>query len=558
MLESVEIEISVKAINSLSFLALYIPVCLVAFKRLPIMGLRPGAKQMAIGMLVAQVVAIVLAVRVEPSSAYMRNLLNYHGERDILSTLASTQLALAGGVALTTAWIAKIRPSWQRLYFVALGIVFLFLAADEYLSIHEFITHWQIIYSLLGAAVVLPTLIVAWHGPRSQHKWSVCLLVGLAMSAAGAILLESHWLPCGYEWEIFRITEGCFDFAEQEESLEFLGIWLALVALLGKYSDSTSATRSSAKRLLYAMPALWLLLLFLYSLTPRLALRLMAQPAAIQFESGVRLLGHRIDGVWGEGGVHLYISARQVDFINLGYSIHLVDQVSGVSVASRDKWAEGKHGMWLFGPEYMPVYQEGLALDIPPEAPSNRALWIILSFWRKRRDEYIGQGILDSDYQLLSDSQAILGELILPAEEATLQTSPIAAFDNGFEFVDVALPAAASPGDKLDITMSWRNGSDSNRDYTQFLHFVHSETGEQWGHDQPPLGQRLPTRLWYKGLADSETWRIPLPAALEPGVYDVYTGLYRSSDNERAAAYGAHGELLRDGRIHVGSLPVKR
>ena len=258
------------------------------------------------------------------------------------------------------------------------------------------------------------------------------------------------------------------------------------------------------------------------------------------------------------GGVHLYISARQADFINLGYSIHLVDQVSGVSVASRDKWAEGKHGVWLFGPEYMPVYQEGLALDIPPEAPANRALWIILSFWRKRRDEYIGQGILDSDHQLLSDSQAILGELILPAPEVTLQTAPIAVFDNGFELVDAALPAAASPGDKLNIAMSWRSGFDSNRDYTQFLHFVHTETGEQWGHDQPPLGQRLPARLWYKGLADSETWLIPLPAALEPGVYDVYTGLYRSSDNERAAAYGAHGDLLRDGRIHVGSLSVKR
>lgn len=555
MLESGEIEISVKAINSLSFLALYIPVCLVALKRLPIMRLRPGAKQMAIGMLVAQVVAIVLAVRIEPTSAYMQSLWNLHSEWNILSTLASTQLALAGGVALTTAWIARIRPGWQRLYFVALGIIFLFLAADEYLSIHEFIPNWQIIYSLLGAAVVLPTLIVAWHGPRSQQKWSVCLLAGLAMSAAGAILLESQWLPCGYEWEIFRITEGCFDFAAQEESLEFLGIWLALVALLGKYSDSASATRSSAKRLLHVMPALWLLLLFLYSLTPRLALRLVAQPAAIQFESGLRLLGHRIDGV---GGVHLYVSARQADFINLGYSIHLVDQVSGVSVASRDKWAEGKHGVWLFGPEYMPVYQEGLALNIPPEAPANRALWIILSFWRKRRDEYIGQGILDSDHQLLSDSQAILGELILPAPEVTLQTAPIAAFDNGFELVDVALPDAASPGDKLNIAMSWRSGSDSNRDYTQFLHFVHSETGEQWGHDQPPLGQRLPARLWYKGLADSETWRIPLPAALEPGVYDVYTGLYRSSDNERAAAYGAHGDLLRDGRIHVGSLSVKR
>ena len=71
----------------------------------------------------------------------------------------------------------------------------------------------------------------------------------------------------------------------------------------------------------------------------------------------------------------------------------------------------------------------------------------------------------------------------------------------------------------------------------QFLHLGHEETGATGGcMTSCPWVHRLPTRLWYKGLADSEVWQVPLPADLAPGRYEVFTGLYRSRDLERVPA----------------------
>ncbi len=72
-----------------------------------------------------------------------------------------------------------------------------------------------------------------------------------------------------------------------------------------------------------------------------------------------------------------------------------------------------------------------------------------------------------------------------------------------------------------------------------------------------PAFARLPTRLWYDGLFDSETWEIPIPAELAPGAYAVYTGLYRSSDQERLPATNADGGTFVDARIPLGALSLE-
>ena len=72
-----------------------------------------------------------------------------------------------------------------------------------------------------------------------------------------------------------------------------------------------------------------------------------------------------------------------------------------------------------------------------------------------------------------------------------------------------------------------------------------------------PLGARLPTRLWYSGLADSETWTVPLPADLAPGIYSVYTGIYRIGDRERAGASDAEGKPYLDARVPLGQLLIE-
>ena len=129
--------------------------------------------------------------------------------------------------------------------------------------------------------------------------------------------------------------------------------------------------------------------------------------------------------------------------MGLGFSIHLVDQVTGESVAGRDDWADRQHGFWFFGPRHTPLYRQWLELAIPPQAPANRALWVVLTLWRKERGAFESLAVLNSDQQMLNDKQVVLGELVVPAVSAVTSSVPLANFDNGFALDAVDLPERA-------------------------------------------------------------------------------------------------------------------
>ena len=117
-------------------------------------------------------------------------------------------------------------------------------------------------------------------------------------------------------------------------------------------------------------------------------------------------------------------------------------------------------------------------------------------------------------------------------------------------------PAHARAGAPLSVDFTWSAANDGGEDWTQFLHFVHEESGYFWNHDQPPLGARLPTRLWYADLADRETWQFILPDDMPAGRYQLYTGLYRLSDLERMTVYDEFGDPLPDERLSLGFMQI--
>ena len=121
----------------------------------------------------------------------------------------------------------------------------------------------------------------------------------------------------------------------------------------------------------------------------------------------------------------------------------------------------------------------------------------------------------------------------------------------------VDLPERAQAGETLSIPLAWQSDVSGQEDHVQFLHFGNVESGDWWVYDQLPLGDRLPTRLWFSGLADVEVLEAPLPADLAPGRYEVFTGLYRSRDLERVPVRDADGEHWLDGRVSLGSLIVE-
>ena len=548
------LSVSPKTLYCIFLFLLYAPIVLISYWKL-IPRLSPTSRRLASAFLAAQVLVIVLSLEIRPSWNFGTWILALTQEWNIPSTLASTQLALVGGLALVTAWFTKARRPWHRLYLAGIGLIFLYLAWDEYFMVHEGIHNWERYYTVGGVLVAAATAAVAAYSPRRTWIWHLCLLTGLAVSAASAIFFDLLPPTCGNLG--FLHLDECLYFFWFEETLEFLGIWVTLLAILGQFSDTAPPPR--IWRIPYTLPALWISLLFLNSLIPRLELRLLAQPAAVQFKSEVHLYGYRIDS--GEETIHiqLYASGRPWNYnIWLGYSIHLVDQVSGESVASLDEYAYRGHGFWLLGPDYMSIYRQWMEIKIPPQTPTNRALWVVLTLWREKDGEYVRQKVIASDHQLLDDTQVVLDELVLPAaSNAAPPTVPLALFDSGFMLDAVDIPARAQPGETLTIPFTWHSSSDGSDDLVQFLHFGHEASGAWWVYDQQPLGPRLPTRLWYNGLVDTETWNVPLPADLAPGRYAIFTGLYRQSDLERVPASDADGRPWLDARVPLGSLIVE-
>ena len=542
------------SVNRAVFLLLYAPVCFVSLRWL-VPRLSLFARRLTVSLLALQIAVMLMALLARPAPTFDSWLWNLDWEFNIPSSLASAQLALLGSLALAAAWQARSRPG-HALFLAGIGPAFLFLAWDEYFMLHEHIADWQRQYAVLGAAMLLASAVLALRLPARERLWQICFAAGLAMSAVGAVIFEDMDRLCG-DQALIQLR-GCLHLYTIEEMLEFLGIWLALLAIAGQFSLAQPRPSRRLRISLALMPALWVVLLLLISLWPRMEWRLQAEPAQVDFADGVSLRGFRADIDADSIAIWIYATApaRLWNYGSLGYSIHLVDLASGDSIMGRDQHVSKVRDYWLFDRHHQAIEREFMRLELPA-APVNRGLAIALSFWREADDGFPLLEIQASDRPLLGAKQAILQEFAFEAPAAPATSPPIARFSPGISLQSHDMPAAARPGDSLSVAFSWRSDMRIADDYTQFLHLRHEESGRQWSHDQQPLGKRLPTRLWYAGLADSESWRLALPADLAGGAYSVYTGLYHWRDLQRLPAVDAAGRAWLDDRVPLGRLIVE-
>ncbi len=552
-MENSTLYITVETLTRIIFPLLFVLVGAIVYRWL-MPDLSPSVKRLATFILLAQVLTISFSIYREPASSFEVWLWDLSQEWNLPATLASTQLALVGGVALATAWFSMSRKAFQRLYFVGIALVFLYLAFDEYFKLHEYRIGWNVFVNF-GAVVVVITLLVAARSSRRSWKWHSCMLIGLAISALGAIHVETFGSVCGDFGVLF--IDQCPQHARWplEEILEFIGIWLTLIAVLGHYSYVSSRARCG-RLALFLFPALWIALIVIISPVPPVARQVDSPPAAIEFESGAGLHAYRLNRTEYDLTIRLFLSPERWDYNGLGYSIHLVDQVTGDSIVSRDTYAHRRLEFSL-APGFIPVYRQWMRMGFPLHAPTNRALWIALTLWHESDGKFVSQKIISSDHRMLNETQVVLGEMVLQEESKEATIDPLAEFDNGFILDAAEMPESARAGETLTIPFTWRSDVDGGEDHVQFLHLGHEESGEWWVYDQQPLGERLPTRLWYKGLADSETWQVPLPQDLVPGQYIVFTGLYRTRDQERVPARDTVGGIFRDARVPIGTITIE-
>ena len=513
-------------------------------------------------MFVAQVAVVVIAIRVRPilKDDFGEWLWNMDLEWNIPSAFSSTQIVLVGCVALIIAWRVRRHANWRRWYFGAVGLIFLLLALDEFFHLdgslqNAIYVHRRLLFSLSGAVVLIATWAVAARAPARMRLWHACFFIGFAASGFAAVVLDyaRPLRPCLMNNEFLRLI-GCISPYLLEEAVEFLGIWLALVGMLGYFSSLSPSV--SAQRILFVVPPVWVLFLFVNAPFQHVPLPDWAKPASVQFEDGAYMHGYSLEAGGLDVSVILYLPYGDENS-RPGLSIHLIDQVSAESVAHANVHVNRDNKVSRQNYDYRPLYRQRIKLKFERPAPANRAFSIALTLWREQDGGFARERIVSSDLQLLSDTQVILGEMVLPAISAPATSPPLAAFDTGFVLEAARLPDRVIAGDPLPITFAWRANQAGDEDHIQFLHLGHGETGDWRGYDQSPLGPRLPTRLWYAGLADSETWHVPIPADLPPGRYEVYTGLYRVSDQQRLPVTAADGTPWLDNRVSLGFLHIE-
>ncbi len=534
----------------------YLPACLLCYWIL-VPRLSTFGRRVATAGLVVQVILLLMSLDSPSDISFWGAGWHYDREHNIPSALSATMFAFAGAMGLLSAATGRERQPWQRLYLVGIGLVLLALGFDDYYEALKNFNmavrnEWEQNTLLLGILTAAATTLAALASSGRDRFWHVCTLAGLASIALGGVALDDTRPFCGIEG-VFRVS-GCQKAFAIEEIFEHLGSWLALVAMLGHFGTRVATPSPRLRRFIWAIPLLWLLLIPLNAQVPRLELRTMAKPASVHFDGGIDLLGYTLNTAPGQVATSLYVSARQADYFTISdYFLDLVDQVSGESNFVYKTDVDHLHGVWIFGARYTPVYRQPIHMRYRRSLPANRAHWVVLA----AADLKGLLAVQDSDLRQLNDKQVILGEFVVPAPLPEPPATALATFDAGFALIDIELPDSAQPGDSLPVDITWHSDAEGSQDYTQFLHFVHEETGVQWGYDQPPLGARLPTRLWYAGLLDTETWPVTVPDDIAPGVYAIYSGLYHSRDMQRLTARDADGMPFADARVPLGKILIE-
>ncbi len=407
-MDSSQFVVSAEALNRLVVAVVAVPVCLFAFRRM-LPRFSSSFKFLASALLLAQVLTFGVALGLFPVDSKAVWLWDVNREFNISSTLASVQLALVGGLALGSAWLLRARLPWHSLYLAVVGLVFFYLALDEYYALHERMDTWKRYYAAVGALLSLMAIALALRTPRRHKLWYFCFPAGLAIAGAAATLLEFFPGGCG-ELGAWRL-EGCLRISLWEEAAEFLGIWLALLAMLGIFTGAMPAPKPRIRQLPFVLLGVWLLLLYFNSLAPKLDFQRAAEPADIAYERGVRLRGYAIDSGGAEViHVRLFITAKRGVHSELGYTLSLVDVPSGETVASRRMRSIPHNRFWMLPPGASILYPQSLALDMPTAAQP-RDLAVVLALWHGDGDQPMMLPVLASDREMLDDSRVILGEL---------------------------------------------------------------------------------------------------------------------------------------------------
>jgi hypothetical protein len=121
-------------------------------------------------------------------------------------------------------------------------------------------------------------------------------------------------------------------------------------------------------------------------------------------------------------------------------------------------------------------------------------------------------------------------------------------------------PLVVQRGQTLKLLLQWESLALAEESYTVFVHLIDAADRPHVTLDYTPLGGAAPTHLWIPkwlpGQRLLDPYRLPLDAALAPGIYYVEVGLYEMTGQRRLHIAGPDGSLNGD-RFILGPVQVE-
>ncbi len=134
-------------------------------------------------------------------------------------------------------------------------------------------------------------------------------------------------------------------------------------------------------------------------------------------------------------------------------------------------------------------------------------------------------------------------------------TTPLSAdFDGQILLHGYTLPGAASPGERIPLTLVWQAQTTPTADYAIFVQLRDAANNTLASADHQPYQGLIPTSHWPAGGVIQEVVWLSLPTNLPPGSYNLYVGLYHPDTLERLPL---QGDTSGENALILGPLVVQ-
>ena len=486
--------------------------------------------------------------------------------------LSAAQLMLVGWCALFLAWRGGPKPVWQRVYWLILAALFIFLSIDEFFSVHESFRWWRLTYAFTGAGILFGGIALWWRSDKTQKKLTVLFLIGFGLMGFAGVFMDAVSnegsigpIPALCHQRSFGVA--CQAYGTLEEYFELLGAALMLFSLLATINARIAG--ASLRRIRYGLASiggLWVFVMIGSTwIFPTITGYLFASPMRADYLNGNLSLvrGHISPAVLHPGDtLDVTLYTRVNDFMPLDYSmsVGLVSRPWGENNIGHDDMTLGNFEYPTYG--WIPglLVANSFHLPIPDDVPTPSSYRLVVSVWQGDPGNAFPVE-RQENLSLFDPTRLVLIDIPILSRDST-PPPPVTTdyrFNPGFSLTGYDLPETMTTGTTLDVRFWWETQTAIDAQMTHFLHFIRVDTGEQFDFNQQPFDGTFPTTDWPAALNVVDAWTITLPVDMPPGEYRVHTGMFMtdSANADRVPVSDANGQPIQDYSIVLATVTVR-